>query len=81
MSTRKENFLIPLNGEEINFFQVTQKILYEEALMRKYRDHHSQIKWALKLNTTIVWDEMWTTIHKNILCINHTKTQFGNNYT
>jgi len=74
VSTRKENFLIPLNGEEINFFQVTQKILYEEALMRKYRDHHSQIKWALKLNTTIVWDEVWTTIHKNILCTNRTKT-------
>ena len=72
-SVRKENILILIDGKEIKFTEVTQKILYEEAIQKLYTDHHSQAKWVLKLDTSIVWEDVWSTVH-NILSTNQTKT-------
>ena len=71
-SVRKEDILVTGNGEEIKFTQLTQKYLYEETLITVGRDHHSQVKWVLKLNKSIIWDEVWKTVH-NILSTNRTK--------
>ena len=69
---RKEDVLITSNGKEIKFAQVTQKQLYEEALVRISGDHFSQVKWVEKLNTSIVWEEVWKTVH-NFFLTNKTK--------
>ena len=69
---RKEDILITANGEEIKFTQLTQKNLYEETLLVIGRDHHSQVKWVVKLNTSVIWDDVWKTVH-NMLSTNRTK--------
>ena len=71
-SVRKEDILITRKGEEIKFVQMTQKQLYEEAILSMSRDHHSQVKWILKLDTSIAWEEVWKTVH-NFLSTNKTK--------
>lgn len=38
-----------------------------------YRDHHSQVKWAQKLNAPLNWNDIWNTVH-NFLSSNVTKT-------
>ena len=71
---RKENILVSSNGEEIKFKEITQKVLYEETLLKKCsQDHHSAAKWVRKLNTVILWKDVWNTVH-NILSSNKTKT-------
>ena len=43
---------------------ITQKQLYEDAILRTSRDHIHQYKWATKLNTLILWEEVWDSVHK-----------------
>ena len=52
---RQNDILRLYNGKEINFNQVTHKILYEEAVNNKSTLHHSEIKWAQKLDSAIPW--------------------------
>ena len=52
---------------------ITQKELYEEAVLKISTDHSHQSKWVIKLGIVIVWEEVWNTIH-NILVTNKTKT-------
>ena len=66
-------FYFKKNGEEVQLKLVTQKQLYEETLLTIHRDHHSQIKWVEKLDTAIVWEDVWKTVH-NLLSTNLTKT-------
>ena len=70
-SVRKEDILVTNKGKEIKFTQITQKQLYEEALIRVSGDHHSQVKWVEKLNTSISWEKVWKAVH-NILSTNKT---------
>ena len=70
---RKVDILITASGEEIKLTEITQKQLYEETLFTIGRDHHSQVKWVEKLDTSIVWEDVWKTVH-NILSTNKTKT-------
>lgn len=73
-NVRKDDILITrAGGEEIKLSQITQKELYEEALLNIYRDHKSQTKWGAKLNTAILWEEVWAAVH-NFLLTNDTKT-------
>ena len=72
-SVRKEDIFIPGEGKEIRMSQVTQKLLYEETLMKTYKDHHSQGKWFFKLKSYTRWDEVWKAVH-NILSTNKTKS-------
>ena len=71
-SVRKEDIFVTNEGKEIKFTEVTQKQLYEQALLVTYRDHHSQVKWGEKLNTSIPWEEVWGAVH-NFLSTNRTK--------
>ena len=66
---RKENVLINLKGEEIKWNDITQKIFYEEALLRI----NSQVKLVNKLRSPIDWEEVWNGVH-NLLSTNETKT-------
>ena len=71
---RKEDTLIKTNGgQELNFKEITQKILYEEALFARCIVHHSEVKWVDKLNTSITWGDVWNAVH-NFLNTNQTKT-------
>ena len=71
---RKEDSLIKRNGgEEVKFTEITQKILYEEAIFGKSKAHHSEIKWFHKLSTSIDWEDTWKAVH-NFLNKNQTKT-------
>ena len=36
-------------------------------------DHHSQVKWVMKLQVSIIWDDVWNAVH-NFLASNETKT-------
>ena len=69
----KEDILTTHKQEEIKLTQITQKLLYEETIMTQQRDHHSQEKWVLKLDTSIMWEEVWDTVH-NILSTNKVKS-------
>ena len=72
-SVRKEDILVTNKGDEIKFTQITQKQLYEEALNKIYRDHHSQHKWVCKFSNSIIWEDVWSAVH-NFLPSNETKT-------
>ena len=52
---------------------ITQKDLYEDAILRKSRDHKSQTKLIERLNTVILWEEVWNSVHSS-LHSNNTKT-------
>ena len=52
---------------------ITQKDLYEDAILKMTTDHIYQTKWMTKLQTLIVWEEVWITVH-NFLLSNKTKT-------
>ena len=69
----KEDTLVTKTGEKIKITQLTHKKLYEEALLHTVGDHHSQVKWVIKLNTSITWEDVWNTVH-NILSTNQTKS-------
>ena len=43
-NVRKYDLLVTHRGEEVKLTQITQKQLYEEALITLYGDHHSQLK-------------------------------------
>ena len=43
---------------------ITQKDLYEDAILKTYsQDHSYSAKWVQKLNTIIIWEEVWKTVH------------------
>jgi len=71
-SVRKEDILTTGDGDEIKLSQVTQKILYEDTLLKVERDHHSQAKWVQKFNNSIIWKHVWRAVH-NTLPNNETK--------
>ena len=47
--------------------------LYEDAILRRSVDHIHQTKWLVRLDTLIVWEEVWDSVH-NFLSTNITKT-------
>ena len=69
---RKEDILITQKEQEIKMTLITEKLLYEETLLRTQKDHHSQAKWVVTLNSLnihIMWEEVWKTVH-NLLSTN-----------
>ena len=48
---------------------ITQKGLYEDAILKMTTDHIYQTKWMTKLQTVIVWEEVWITVHNVLLSI------------
>ena len=52
---------------------ITQKQLYENAIVRTTTTHNYQIKWIDKLQTVILWEEVWKAVH-NFLMTSKIKT-------
>ena len=52
---------------------ITQKDLYENAILKLYTPHPHQVKWIDKLNTVILFEEVWDSVH-NTFSLNQTKT-------
>ena len=71
---RQEDIFINTKGEEMPLTNVTQKLIYEEILLRtNSKDHYSQAKLFFRLKSSIIWEDVWSTVH-NILSSNETKT-------
>ena len=60
---KKKDILFTEMGREIEFLKVTHKDLYRTAIFNIPGFHHSQIKWVVLLDTSIVWEEVWKTVH------------------
>ena len=69
----KDDLVFLGNGDKLKMIQITQKDLYEDAILSKSVDHVHQIKWAERLNELIVWEEVWSSVH-DFLLSNSTKT-------
>ena len=52
---------------------ITQKRLYDDAIIKTTTDHEYQTKWVDKLQTVIIWEEVWKVAH-NFLLTSKTKT-------
>ena len=62
----KKDSIELINQERIPFEQITEKILYEEALAHSLTMHHSQVKWlSIWVNTPIKWEEVWQSVHSS----------------
>ena len=60
---------LTLHEEQIlPFDQITEKILYNEALIHDLTDHHSQAKWVSHLNIPIEWQQVWQSVHNRLSC-------------
>ena len=46
------------NKTILKMSQITQKDLYEDAILYKSRDHSHQAKWTKKLKTVILWEKV-----------------------
>ena len=53
--------------------QITQKDLYEDAILKMSTDHTYQSKWVGKLQIVILWEEVWSSV-QNFLLSNKTRT-------
>ncbi len=63
------------NTEKVDMLLVTQKQLYEDAILKTYsQDHVYSTKWVQKLNTVILWEEVWNTLYYSSWLMNSTKT-------
>ena len=70
--TKEDKLSITNPLDEIKFTEITEKQLYEEAiLLISTGTHHSELKWVNKLGC-IDWKEVWNAVH-NILSTNKTK--------
>ena len=61
------------NTKIVKMSQITQKDLYEDAILSKTREHFHQEKWITKLQIVILWDEVWNSVH-NFLVSNAIRT-------
>ena len=69
----KDDMVFLGNRKEVKMSLITQKELYEDAILKMSTDHTHQTKWAAKLNTVILWEEVWNSVH-NFLISNKTRT-------
>ena len=71
---KKEHMVFLGNKNEVKMSMITQKDLYEDALLKIMSvDHIHQSKWVNKLNTVILWEEVWHSVH-HFLLSNKTKS-------
>ena len=73
LDTEKEDTVILRGSDRVKMAMITQKDLYEEALLKMTTVHIYQTKWYDKLRTVIMWEEVWNTVH-HFLLSNRTKT-------
>ncbi len=71
---KKDDMVYLGDTREIKMSMITQKDLYEDAILKTYsQDHSYSAKWVQKLDTVIIWEEVWNTVHHPYLT-NTTKT-------
>ena len=70
---KKDDMVYLGNKNEVKMSLITQKDLYEDAILKISTDHTYQTKWAGKLNILILWEEVWNSVH-NFLLSNKTRT-------
>ena len=73
LDVRKDDMVYFADTTDTKMAMITQKQLYEDAILRKSRDHIYQTKWQMKIPTLILWDEVWKSVH-HFLLLNKTKT-------
>ena len=69
----KEDTVFLGNTEIIKMSQITQKQLYEDAILFGSREHTYKDKWVRQLDILILWDEVWDSVH-HFPMTNNTKT-------
>ena len=72
-NVRKDEMVFLGNNKEVKMSLITQKELYEDAILKITTDHTYQTKWVEKLETVIVWEVVWNSVH-NFLLSNKTRT-------
>jgi len=70
---KKDDMVFLGNNKEVKMSLITQKELYEDAILKKTMDHAHQSNWVKKLDIVIVWEEVWNAVH-NFLLSNKTRT-------
>ena len=50
----------------ITFQQTTHKIVYQELLKLKYKEHHSKEKWEKKFSKGLDWQKIWESLNDHI---------------
>ena len=68
----KEDIVFLGNTKTVKMAQITQRDLYEDAILYRSREHSYKTKWANELQILIVWDEVWDSVH-NFPMTNKTK--------
>ena len=64
MEVKKDDMVFLGNKEEVPMAAITQKHLYEDAILCSSKDHIHQTKWVTKLDTLILWEEVWDSVHR-----------------
>ena len=54
------------NGTNVKMSTITQKELYEDAILRISRFHIHETKWIEKLNTIFLPEEVWSSVHNTL---------------
>ena len=73
MEAKKHDMVLLGNKEEVKMATITQKQVYEDAILCMSKDHIHQTKWVTKLDTLILWEEVWDSVH-NFPMSNKTKS-------
>ena len=59
----KEDTVFLGNTEVVKMANITQKQLYEDAILFRSGDHSYKEKWAGELNILVLWDVVWDSVH------------------
>ena len=71
---KKDDMVYLGNNKKVKMSLITQKELYEDAILKKTMDHAHQSKWVQKLDIVIFWEEVWNAVH-NFLLSNKIRTE------
>ena len=69
----KEDTVFLGNTEVVKMANITQKQLYEDAILFRSGNHSYMEKWAGELNILVLWDVVWDSVH-HFPMTNKTKT-------
>ena len=73
-AVKKEDMVYLGSKREVEMSLITQKELYEDAILRtNSQDHVYQNKWVTELDSVILWEAVWESVHHSFLS-NSTRT-------
>ena len=73
LSNSREHAIITAICGYLPLRALTERQLYAELILSKYRLHHSEEKWTLYFPQLLEWPKIWESVH-NILATETTKT-------